>query len=424
LQTLLLLLCVGLPLLLVFVPVSVLLLIGGSILFTAYDFSRTRYKASVPADAVTQTWEQFQASGRIIERETTTKDGIKLRYFLVPPDPEQANGKVALICQPLGNTGFMHWYSTISLLGPGWTVVSWDYRGFYSSEDTRRLRNVSVRNHAEDGMEVLKAALRDGDRSGGPLLGLPSDTSDCGADVVFGHSMGVQVALEFCLLYPDLCGALVLVNGTTGQALQTGLQMTVKIPFLGDFIGFGISWVLRDRPLHYVSSCLQGLRSLALKPKSDAMYRLHRATVGSRTLEKMLGPLYLQNYFDTYLGLLCSTPRNLQSFLRGFQELDAHATDHLLWQINCPMLALAGMWDFLTPAHNMVKLAASVRGETRLVIDPFSGHFTLLENPERALGEIEHFMGHVASRYKRVGSTQFARLASAQLPSTEDSKED
>ena len=70
----------------------------------------------------------------------------------------------------------------------------------------------------------------------------------CGADavaaVVVGHSMGVQVALELCLLRPEQVGSLVLLNGTSGHALRTGLQPIVALPWVGDLLSSRISRVL------------------------------------------------------------------------------------------------------------------------------------------------------------------------------------
>ena len=37
------------------------------------------------------------------------------------------------------------------------------------------------------------------------------------ADVILGHSQGVQVALEFAAIFPDAVQAMVLLNGSHGQ---------------------------------------------------------------------------------------------------------------------------------------------------------------------------------------------------------------
>merc|ERR1712157_31493 len=138
--------------------------------------------------------------------------------------------------------------------------------------------------------------------------------------------------------------------------------------------------------------------------------RIYCMTFGSRTLTKLLGPAYLQTFFDQYLGKVCETQKTLSSFLRAFQELDAHRCDHHLWQVRCPVLLVAGLWDVFTPAYCMVRIAALLEGPCRLVVDPFSAHATMLENPERALGELQHFMATLVPRFERVTSTHFRKL--------------
>ena len=127
--------------------------------------------------------------------------------------------------------------------------MTWDYRGFFGSDAPNRLRRCSIRDHAEDAVEVLALAC-------GP---------NAVAEAVVGHSMGVQVALEFCLLRPELVGSLVLLNGTSGHALRTGLQPIVALPWVGELLStlisavdpqFGSARIVWVRPRRI--ACLQG----------------------------------------------------------------------------------------------------------------------------------------------------------------------
>merc|ERR1712066_544579 len=94
-------------------------------------------------------------------------------------------------------------YSLITSLGPAYTYISWDYRGFFKSESPKQVRGISVPEHARDMVEVLKAAGYDR------------------ADVIVGHSMGVQVCLEALLLAPDKIGRAILINGAHGHVLSS-----------------------------------------------------------------------------------------------------------------------------------------------------------------------------------------------------------
>ena len=69
----------------------------------------------------------------------------------------------------------------------------------FRSDAPSRKGRCGIRDHAEDAREVLTAA------------GYES------ADVILGHSQGVQVALEFAAIFPDAVQAMVLLNGSHGQ---------------------------------------------------------------------------------------------------------------------------------------------------------------------------------------------------------------
>merc|ERR1740121_3180516 len=232
--------------------------------------------------------------------------------------------------------------------------------------------------------------------------------------------MGCQVALETCLLYPDRCDALALFNGTSGQALQTGLQPAFKFPYFGDILSLVVSYVLKENGMKWYSWILECARALLFKPITTLLIRLYCMTFGSQTLTKLLGPMYMQDFWSNYLGQIYANHKTMTNFLRGFQELDAHRCDHILWQVRCPVLMVAGLWDVFTPAWCMVRMAALLEGPNRLVVDMASSHATLLENPERALGELQHFMATMVPRYERVTSTHFQKLTTDKIASTSE----
>jgi len=156
-----------------------------------------------------------------------------------------------------------------------------------------------------------------------------------------------------------------------------------------------------------------------VKPMIAASLRVSITIFGSHTLRQILGPDYMVEFAKSYIGGICMDHKCLSNFLRGFQELDAHSCSHLLWQVHCPVLLVAGLWDILTPCYCMARISKSVSGPCRLVVDTYSTHSTLLEHPERALGELQHFVEVVLPRWKRKDSTQFE-----QLPSDDNAKID
>eukprot|EP00928_Gymnodinium_smaydae_P062010 TRINITY_DN45962_c0_g1_i1.p1 TRINITY_DN45962_c0_g1~~TRINITY_DN45962_c0_g1_i1.p1 ORF type:complete len:431 (-),score=43.33 TRINITY_DN45962_c0_g1_i1:131-1423(-) len=408
---------VSLPILALLAPIFILIVFVGIALWCVQDYLSGPIKTRLPEGKSIERWKDFECSGRIKECTHLSRDDIKINYYVVPATASKPNGKVALICQPLGNCGLLHWYATMVTLGPEWTFVSWDYRGFFNSENPNRLRHVSVRDHALDGVDVLTAALANG-CEGAALPGLEHlyDDTDAAsafaASLVLGHSMGVQVALELCLLRPDRCDALALFNGTSGHALHSGFQPTLQVPYLGDLFSSMLSLILRDNVLDWYGWSLECMRKFMVKPATSIGFSIYTRVFGSATLRKLLGPNYMSQFMDSYLGGIGKNRKSLISFVRGFQELDAHSCTHLLWQVGCPTLLVAGLWDILTPCYCMARIAKCVTGETRLVIDPYSTHSTLLEHPERALGELQHFVQVNLPRSLRKDSTSFHHLAS------------
>eukprot|EP00929_Paragymnodinium_shiwhaense_P034428 TRINITY_DN18735_c0_g1_i1.p1 TRINITY_DN18735_c0_g1~~TRINITY_DN18735_c0_g1_i1.p1 ORF type:complete len:264 (-),score=32.92 TRINITY_DN18735_c0_g1_i1:750-1541(-) len=165
------------------------------------------------------------------EATLKTPDGVTIRYYYgTRKGGTLGDGKVVLLCNPLGQKGVTSYYPVIAACVEAWgtdvTCIGWDYRGFFESDHPKRTRTLDVRNHAQDGHEVLKAVLGEGRE----------------VDLLVGHSMGVQVALEFALLYPEQVRAMVLLNGTFGHALQTAFQPLLKVPYVGDVlcvVGYG-----------------------------------------------------------------------------------------------------------------------------------------------------------------------------------------
>lgn len=287
---------------------------------------------------------------------------------------------------------------------------------FFQSGSPARLRNISVRDHAKDGLAVLTIALREG-VDGKPLPGLEDCfdnervASERHADMVIGHSMGVQVALELTLLAPERVNSLVLFNGTSGNALSTGLQWVNRVPYASYLYSQLISYVLRIERSHSSQWFVKALQRLLHLTIIDRTIKLTTQLMGSKEMQKHMGEDYMSQFYRAYIGGVFSNRKSIQSYFRGFQELEAHCATHLLWQIKCPCLLVAGVFDTLTPPYNMLTIYHEVRSVyKRLVIDSFSSHATILEHPERAFGELLHFTRMVDTRIKRSTSTLFNLL--------------
>eukprot|EP00931_Biecheleriopsis_adriatica_P115869 TRINITY_DN91620_c0_g1_i1.p1 TRINITY_DN91620_c0_g1~~TRINITY_DN91620_c0_g1_i1.p1 ORF type:complete len:427 (+),score=68.91 TRINITY_DN91620_c0_g1_i1:64-1281(+) len=380
----------------VLIPGLLVLAVGVLLWSIIFDRFKVKYTTAVRRDMFSKEPEA---------KYLTTKDGTRVCYRVGKFNGDGADGdsspdshsKIVLFCNPLGMKGFKSWASVAAACGDVWgsdiTMICWDYRGYFDSEDPKRIRSVSVRDHALDGAEVLKAVV--GDRT---------------ADLVVGHSMGVQVALEFALLYPEKVEAMVMLNGTYGHALQTGLQPFFKLPFVGDVICMSIRFLLHNGH----EKILEAVRRMA-EPFVDTGFRVISRLFGSTEMAKIMGSDdYLLQIWNSYLGGICSNNKTMKAFLRGFQDLDAHTAAHLMHQLGHPTLLIAGVWDNLTPAYNFAVMRRCMPN-TRLVIDMFSSHFTCIEHPERVMGEVAHFLKVDTRGLKRADTWTFEKSLTEKL---------
>jgi len=310
-----------------------------------------------------------------IQHSCTTNDGLRLSYYVSRPRTthskdanESIEGRrVVLLCAPLGQSGPMVYAPLLATLGDDFVFITWDYRGFFTSDCPRRKRRVGISAHADDGSAVLRAA-------------------GCKyASIVVGHSLGVQVALELTLLWPEQVERLVLLNGCHGHAFATAFQPVVRIPLVGTATLEYVRLLQRQPWLFTLGSrIIRPWLKYALSP-------IFCACFGSPLLRHVLGPNYLYNFWHSYVSNITDTRGNLPLFLYSFLEINAHSCFHLLDKIDQPALIISGMLDPLLPALVSREMAARMR-HAKHVCDPCSTHTTLLESPEWALHHIHEFL--------------------------------
>lgn len=122
-------------------------------------------------------------------------DGTKLFYSV------EGQGKPLVFCYGLVCSS-LHWTYQIEYFQKNYQVIWFDYRGHQNSESPARLESLNLENSAKD-LEVI--------------------LNEVGAEkpVLLGHSMGVNVLLEFYRQHRDRVHALVLANGTASRPLET-----------------------------------------------------------------------------------------------------------------------------------------------------------------------------------------------------------
>ena len=220
-------------------------------------------------------------------------------------------------------------------------VVTFDYRGHGRSELPRHPDNVTVGSFTQD----LKAVM---------------DELEIESAVLAGHSMGVQVILEFYRRYAKQTTGLIPILGTYGHPFQTfyGQQWTEKI----------MPPILRT-----------GIKN------ADGIARIFKPLLGtpiSVPLARLSGAIHwylcptdiMKEYFQQIATM---------DFRMGFRALLAmsqHSAEDVLETIKVPTLIVAGEKDPFTPPRLSEKMWRSIPNAELLTI-PKGTHTALVENP-------------------------------------------
>jgi pimeloyl-ACP methyl ester carboxylesterase len=192
------------------------------------------------------------------------------------------------------------------------------------------------------------------------------------SDAIFaGHSMGVQVILQFAGMYPERVNALIPMCGTYKRPLDTfhnNDRLAQLLPYI-------------DRAVDWAPERLQALwNTLAPNPLNFL--------VAARTSE--INPkLARRQDFQPYLEHVASL--DLKFFVRMLKELANHSAEDLLQGIDVPTLIIAGEHDSFTPQSRSDEMHDFIEGSELLIV-PGGTHIAPLELPDLVNGAIEKFL--------------------------------
>ncbi len=247
---------------------------------------------------------------------------------------------------------------------PDWTVLTWDYRGLFGSRWRAGLplRRMAIKEQTEDLGELL------------------DDFGAARVDALVGWSTGVQVSLEFAVLYPDRVGRLCLLNGTHGNMFGTALQPVFRIPPFNDALHWALQVVVEHRGL------LVWLAEHAWKAEWWVRRGLRVAYFGWCANGRVIEDCTMRYLFDIF----GHGPEHMRRYIRFLQELDAHSCYHFLQDVAQPTLIVSGFLDVLTPAFQSFEMAfrmPNARHHCWLL----GTHFVNIEYPEAVARELAEF---------------------------------
>ena len=259
-----------------------------------------------------------------------------------------------MCCNGVGVSTFFFKYITRHFRDQ-FTVILWDYRGHGQSSPIidPLTADLSMGLIAEDMRTVLDA------------IGIEEPA------ILMGHSMGVQVVLEFTKRFPERVRAIVPMFGTFARPLDTFLDSPISKPIFDTiakvtkWTGSTGAWLLH--PLYASPAAIPFGRRTGLV---DRYYAPRRD---------------IQMYMDHLVELDPAT------FLRMVECISEHDLEDFLPLVTVPTLIFAGERDLFTPLHRSRRMAELIKG-SELVVLPEGSHAAIVEYPDTINRRIDRFL--------------------------------
>jgi pimeloyl-ACP methyl ester carboxylesterase len=280
------------------------------------------------------------------QRHWTVRDGTRIGYQI------QGEGPAVVLANGLGGTyvAFRHLIHRLD----GYRVLSWDYRGLYSSGPPADPAANTVAHQVDDLIELL-------------------DTERIERAVVVGWSMGVQVTFELCRRHLDRVAGIYAINGTSGKAFHT---------------------VLSSRVVHRVIPLLLRM----IRAQADLVGRATKVVAGSDALIATMKRFGLvsdridMDVFRHVAGGFKTIDWRIYSDLLA--RLDEHDAADVLANVRVPTTIVTGDRDLMTPPATAERIHRAIPG-SRLVVVEGGTHYTPVEYPTVLQDELGRLLDRV-----------------------------
>lgn len=300
----------------------------------------------------------WHRSGTVI-----AEDGTPLAFAAGGPEDARA----IVCCNGVGVSTFF-WDYVGEYFSPSHQVVVWDYRGHGASGRPRDPAGIGIADIAGDLARVM-------------------DANRIEQAVLLGHSMGCQVILEFCHLFPDRVLGLVPMLGAYGNPADTFLD-----PRVGRFL---------VTAAYEVGTRVPDLISVAAKLALHSRIAWPFARVTGLVHPDLCRKSDMEPYLD-HLALL-----DFRVFLEMVRAATEHDAGPYLGELRAPVLVVAGERDLFTPRHLSLEMASRIFNAELLEI-PRGSHAALIEQPELINLRLEKFIASRVAKYEASGRLSLA----------------
>lgn len=262
----------------------------------------------------------------------------------------------AYFCDGIGCDGFI-WKYLFDRVHTFTDLSHWHYRGHGRSAFPADAERCTIEDNAGD-LNAVRTEM-----SG------PAVTPRQG-DVLFGHSMGVQVTLEAYHRAPQNVRAMVLVCGSTGKVTHTFRNVPILEALLPPLSRFVDKY---PDVIRAVWSRVPHEMALKIALKMGDFDSEHFK------LENVLP--YMQHMSNV----------DIPFFLRMLASAGAHSADAHLDRVDVPVLVIAGENDTFTPAWLSRQMAERIPGAEYVEVKGGS-HVSPIEQPELVVDKVEAFL--------------------------------
>ncbi len=293
--------------------------------------------------------EKLRSSDRPPMRHGYVKgfDGTKLFYSI------EGRGKPLVFCYGLICSS-LHWTYQIEHFQENYQSIWFDYRGHQNSEIPSNMDSLTLENIARD-------------------LGTVLDELNIEDAVILGHSMGVNVVLEFYRQQPKRVAGMVLANGTAQRPLETAF---------GNNLLQGCFSVLK-KAYRYSPELV------SLLWRSSKSNPVAKSLVAFGGFNPHLTP---KEDIDLYIRQVSETdPRILIHLIENYEAYDASAWLHT---VEVPTLILAGENDLIIPVEQQ-ELLHQLIPNSELEVIRHGSHCPQMDLPDLVNLKIENFLAKI-----------------------------
>ncbi len=276
-------------------------------------------------------------------------DGTRL-FVQTKRSGHSPDGVHAVLSDGILCDGFI-WKYVWDELAPLVPLVHWNYRGHGRSAPPADPTRIDIGAHADD-LDAVRLHVGD---------------PPC---VLFGHSMGCQVALEAYRRRPEKVRGLVLLCGSFGNVTST-------------FHGVPVLELILPKLLDIAQKAPDVVRAVwsRLPPRLALKVALRVGEIDPERVHPEDVLPYLSHMTDV----------DFPMFLKMLRAAGEHTASDLLARVDVPALVVAGERDTFTPAFLAAAMTEALPyGELLMV--PHGTHVAPIEQPALVDARIERFL--------------------------------